>query len=360
MVVVFSLMSLSMPVADTEENGAIAIIRYHRAMVTNALAVSRPHRVVVLALEGVYPFELGIPGRVFGTAPDKYEVLTCSIDGRQVASRADFAITVELDSSALETADTVVIPACDTTMTLGGELPREVSDALARIRPGARLVSICTGAFVTAAAGLLDGRPATTHWNQAELFRRTFPKVHLDPDVLFVDDGDLLTSAGAAAGIDVCLHLVRRDHGNEVANMVARRCVIPSWRDGGQAQYIERPVPPSTSVGTAAARLWALENLQLPLTMDDLAARASMSKRTFARRFRDEVGTSPGRWLIQQRVFRARDLLESTDLPVDRIAGEVGFATSASLRQHLHEAIGVSPRTYRRTFRPTPIPEPQP
>ncbi|MFD0361207.1 GlxA family transcriptional regulator [Nocardia sp. GCM10030253] len=326
-------------------------------MVVDASASAAPHQVVVLTLDGVYPFELGIPSRVFGTAPDKYEVRTCSVDGRPVATRSDFAIAVEHDSSALDIADTVIIPACDIAMTLDGELPRAVSDALARIRPGVRIVSICTGAFVAAAAGLLDGRPATTHWNQVELFRRTFPKVRLDPDVLYVDDGDILTSAGAAAGIDLCLHLVRRDHGSEVANMVARRCVIPPWRDGGQAQYIEQPVPPSTSAGTAAARHWALENLGLPLTMDDLAARARMSKRTFARRFRDEVGMSPGRWLIQQRIFRARDLLETTDLPVDRIAGEVGFATGGSLRQHLNEAIGVSPRTYRRTFRPDPAQE---
>ncbi|WP_228001607.1 GlxA family transcriptional regulator [Nocardia australiensis] len=327
--------------------------------VASVSAVSA-HRVVVLALPGVYPFELGIPSRVFGTAPDKYEVRTCSVDGAPVASRADFAIAVELDSRALDTADTVVIPACDIEMTLDGTLPRAVSDALARIRPGTRIVSICTGAFVAAAAGLLDGRPATTHWNQADLFRRSFPQVRLDPDVLYVDDGDLLTSAGAAAGIDLCLHLVRRDHGTEVANMVARRCVIPPWRDGGQAQYIERPVPPSTSAGTAAARQWALDNLQLPLTMADLAAEARMSKRTFARRFRDEVGMSPGRWLIQQRVCRARDLLESTDLSVDRIAGAVGFTTAASLRQHLHQAIGVSPRSYRHTFRVAAPPEPAP
>ncbi|MFQ6397187.1 GlxA family transcriptional regulator [Nocardia sp. KC 131] len=327
-------------------------------MVMDARSSAVPHHVVVLALDGVHPFELGIPSRIFGTVPDKYEVSTCSVDGAPVATSSDFAITVELDSSALETADTVIIPACDIAMTLDGELPSAVSDALARIRSGTRIVSICTGAFVAAAAGLLDGRPATTHWNHAELFHRTFPKVHLDPDVLYVDDGDLLTSAGAAAGIDVCLHLVRRDHGSEVANMVARRCVIPPWRDGGQAQYIEQPVPASVSAGTATARLWALENLGSPVTMDDLATRARMSKRTFARRFRDEVGMSPGRWLIQQRIFRARDLLESTDLPIDRIAGEVGFATGGSLRQHLHEAIGVSPRTYRRTFRPDPLENP--
>lgn len=313
--------------------------------------VAAPHRVVVLALDGVYPFELGIPTRVFGSAAGRYEVSTCSVDGRPVRSAADFAIAVAHDSRALRNADTVVLPACDITTSLAGTLPQPVLDALAQIRPGARIVAICTGAFVAAAAGLLDGRPATTHWHRADLFRRTFPRVRLDPDVLYVDDGDVLTSAGAAAGLDVCLHLVRRDHGSAVANAVARRCVVPPWRDGGQAQYIEQPVPPATSAGTAAARQWALENLDCPLTVDELAIRARMSKRTFARRFRDEVGMSPGRWLIQQRVFRARHLLETTDLTVDRIAGEVGFATGTSLRQHLTEAIGVSPQAYRRTFR---------
>ncbi|WP_225727329.1 MULTISPECIES: GlxA family transcriptional regulator [unclassified Nocardia] len=314
------------------------------------------HRVVVLALDGVYPFELGIPMRVFGSADGRYEVITCSIGGRPVRSIADFAIAVEHDESVLATADTVIIPPCDIAPMLDAagradQLPQPISNALARIRPGARIVSICTGAVVVAAAGLLAGRPATTHWAVADEFRRAFPGIDLDPDVLYVDDGEVLTSAGAAAGIDLCLHLIRSDHGSEVANAVARRCVVPPFRDGGQAQYIEQPVPPSASQGTAAARQWALENLRLPLTMDDLAAKARMSKRTFARRFRDEVGMSPGRWLIQQRMFAARRLLESTDLPVDRIAGEVGFATGASLRQHLHEAIGVAPLTYRRTFR---------
>ncbi len=309
------------------------------------------HRVVALALGGVYPFELGIPNRVFGSASGRYEIRTCSIDGRPVHTSADYAIAVEHDSGLLATADTVVVPACDIRMTLGGALPAPVRAAFARIRPGARIVAICTGSFVLAAAGLLDGRPATTHWREAERFRRTFPKVLLDPEVLYVDDGDVLTSAGAAAGLDVCLHVVRRDHGSAVANAVARRCVVPPFREGGQAQYIEQPVPPSTSAGTAAAREWALANLHLPLTIDELAVRARMSKRTFARRFSDEVGMSPGRWLIQQRLFRARHLLESTDLTIDRIAGEVGFATGTSLRQHLNDAIGVSPNAYRRTFR---------
>ncbi|MEV6097455.1 helix-turn-helix domain-containing protein [Nocardia sp. NPDC051981] len=311
----------------------------------------QPHQVVVLALDGVYPFELGIPNRVFGTADGLYEVITCSLDGRPVRSSSDFDIAVAHDASLLETADTVVIPPCDVVPILENGLPQSVSDALVSIRPGVRLVSICTGAIVVAAAGLLDDRPATTHWNFADRFRRTFPRVRVDPNVLYVDDGDILTSAGATAGVDLCLHLIRADHGSEVANMVARRCVVPPWREGGQAQFIEQPVPPPTAAGTATARQWALENLDRPLTMADLADRARMSGRTFARRFRDEVGMSPGRWLIQQRVFRARELLETTELSVDRIAGEVGFATGASLRQHLHEAIGVSPLAYRRTFR---------
>ncbi|TDO46802.1 helix-turn-helix protein [Kribbella sp. VKM Ac-2527] len=179
----------------------------------------------------------------------------------------------------------------------------------------------------------------------------TATRISLTPDVLFVDDGDVLTSAGAASGIDVCLHLVRKDHGSEVANHVARMCVAPPWRDGGQAQYIEYPVPDPTAHGTSAARQWALEHLHKPLALTDLAEQSHMSLRTFARRFNDEVGMSPGRWLIQQRVGRARHLLESTDLAVDEIASQVGFAGGTSLREHLHAAIGVSPLAYRRTFR---------
>ncbi|WP_433467834.1 GlxA family transcriptional regulator [Spirillospora sp. CA-128828] len=313
------------------------------------------HRVAVLALDGVYPFELGIPSRIFGATDGLYEVLTCTVDGRPVRTTADFAITVDHGPEALRTADTVVIasfgpsPGVAELVTPG--LPEPIEAALALIRPGTRLVSICTGAFVLAAAGLLDGRPATTHWQTAERFRSLFPKVDLDPDVLFVDDGDILTSAGAASGIDVCLHLVRKDHGSKVANRAARRCVVPPWREGGQAQYIEQPVPRTAQDGTAATRQWALERLHEPLALADLAQHARMSLRTFARRFNDEVGMSPGRWIVQQRVARARHLLESSELPVDEIAGQVGFATGTSLRQHLHAAIGVSPLAYRRTFR---------
>ncbi|HLL35189.1 MAG TPA: helix-turn-helix domain-containing protein [Streptomyces sp.] len=312
----------------------------------------RPERVVVLALDGVYPFELGIPSRILGAADGRYEVLTCSVDGEPVRSSADFTIGVQRGPEALAGADTVVIapvPPSDVTP----DLPDGVRAALARIRPGTRIVSICTGAFVLAAAGLLDGHRATTHWQLAELFRRRYPHIELDPDVLFVDDHPVLTSAGAASGVDVCLHLVRKDHGSHLANTVARRCVVPPFRDGGQAQYIERPVPETGAASTAATRAWALERLDDPLTLSDLAAHARMSLRTFARRFHDEVGVSPGRWIVQQRVARARQLLETSDLTVDQIAGRVGFATGASLRRHLHTAIGVSPQAYRRTFQRT-------
>ncbi|MFF1705400.1 GlxA family transcriptional regulator [Streptomyces sp. NPDC058252] len=309
-------------------------------------------RVVVLALDGVYPFELGIPSRIFGAADGRYEVVTCTVDGRPVRTTADFSVTVDHGPEALSTADTVVIPAI-TPESVTAELPDDVLAALALIRPGTRIVSICTGAFVLAAAGLLDGRRATTHWQLADEFRRTFPRVFLDPDVLFVDDDTVLTSAGAASGVDICLHILRKDHGSELANKVARRCVVPPWRDGGQAQYIEQPVPETSATSTAATRAWALTRLGDPLTLADLANHARMSLRTFARRFNDEVGVSPGRWLIHQRVSRARHLLESSELSVDQIAGQVGFATGTSLRQHLHAAIGVSPQAYRRTFQAT-------
>ncbi|MGD0555010.1 MAG: helix-turn-helix domain-containing protein [Streptosporangiaceae bacterium] len=317
------------------------------------------HRVVVLAIDGVYPFELGMPSRIFGSPPvaDRYDVLTCGLGTPTVQTSTDFSITVEHGPEILATADTVVIPAFDAER-VAQRLTSPLAAALSHIRPGTRVMSICTGAFVLAAAGLLDGRPATTHWMLADDFRRWFPKVRLDPDVLFVDDGDILTSAGAASGMDLCLHVLRRDHGHEVANLVARGIVVPPWRDGGQAQYIERPLPPASGLGTSPTRDWALRNLRLPLTMTDLAQHAQMSPRTFARKFRDETGVSPGHWLTRQRISRARHLLESTDLSVDQIASEVGFATATSLRQHMHATIGVAPLAYRRTFQAAKLPVP--
>ncbi|MCQ8772422.1 GlxA family transcriptional regulator [Streptomyces telluris] len=315
------------------------------------------HRVVVLALEGVYPFELSIPVRIFGTAAGPageplYEVVTCSVDGGPVRTSADFAIAVEHGADALRTADTVVIPpfTCGPTEERDW-FPDEVAAAFALVPPGARIVSICTASYVLAAAGLLDGRPATTHWNEADHFQRAFPRVKVDANVLFVDEGRVLTAAGVAAGIDACLHLLREDHGSDIANRVARLCVVPPWREGGQAQYIERPVPEPADATTAATRAWAVEQLHRPLTLAELAAHARMSVRTFCRRFRDEVGMPPGQWLQQQRLRHARRLLETTDLTVDRVAAEAGFGTAASLRQHLAAETGVSPTAYRQTFR---------
>jgi transcriptional regulator GlxA family with amidase domain len=307
------------------------------------------HRVAVLALDGVLPFELGMPSRIFGDADGRYEVLTCSVDGQPVTTSADFEIAVSHGPEILRTADTVVISAF-TSHRVTIDLEPQVAAALSQLRPGGRIMSICTGAFVLAAAGLLDGRPATTHWLLAGLFGRWFPKVRLDPGVLFIDDGDVLTSAGAASGLDLCLHVLRKDHGSRLANQVARRCVVPPTRDGGQAQYIEQPLPRLAGLSTSATRQWAQDNLQLTLTLADLAGHARMSLRTFTRRFRDETGESPGQWLIRQRLSRARELLEATDLTVDQVAARAGFATATSLRQHMHASIGVAPLTYRRTF----------
>ncbi|GAB3150482.1 helix-turn-helix domain-containing protein [Amycolatopsis stemonae] len=309
-----------------------------------------PHRVAVLALDGVFPFELGIPARVFGAAGAAYDVRTCTVDGGPVDTNAGFAITPEHGPEILATADTVIV--APTHPARLGPLPAEpVAAALRQVRPGTRIASICTGAFVLAAAGLLDRRPATTHWEATEQFRAWFPHIRLDEDVLFVDDGDVLTSAGAASGVDLCLHLIRRDLGSEVANRAARRCVVPPFRDGGQAQYIERPVPDDVASSTGPARQWAIEHLGAPLSVPALAELVHMSPRTFARRFRDETGVPPHRWITRQRLHRARHLLESSDLSIDQIAADVGFATATSLRQHLNAELGVSPKAYRRTFR---------
>jgi transcriptional regulator GlxA family with amidase domain len=314
------------------------------------------HRVVVLALDGVYPFELSIPVRIFGSVVgadgrNLYEVVTCSVDGRPVATSADFAVAVGQGPEAIDTADTLVLPpfVCQPDDGLDW-LPDGVAAALARRRPDARIASFCTASYVLAAAGLLDGRPATTHWSNAEHFQRTFPAVRVNADVLFTDDGDVLTAAGVASGIDLCLHLVRHDHGSAIANRVARQCVVPPWREGGQAQYIDRPVPEPATTSTAAARQWALHHLYRPIALGELARQARMSVRTFSRRFRAEVGMTPGQWLTRQRIEHARRLLETTDLPVDRVAAEAGFGTAASLRQHLTGVTGVSPMAYRKTF----------
>jgi transcriptional regulator GlxA family with amidase domain len=312
------------------------------------------HEVAVLALPYVVAFELGLPHQLIGGAVDEtgaplYRVRVATVDGGPVRTSAGYSVLPEHDASILRTADTVIVPGIQRGAPVErGGLEDSVGAALEGLR--ARMMSICTGAFVLAAAGRLDGRPATTHWLHTAAFRRFFPAVQLDPDVLYVDDGDVLTSAGNAAGIDLCLHVVRRDHGLSVANRVARRSVVSPWREGGQSQFVE-PLPEITGEGTAATRAWALDRLHEPLTLAELAAHAAMSVRTFTRRFREETGLSPVRWLTDRRVELARRLLETTELPVDRVASRAGFGTPTALRQQMHAAIGVAPLTYRRTYR---------
>ncbi|MFI5915637.1 GlxA family transcriptional regulator [Dactylosporangium sp. NPDC051541] len=319
------------------------------------------HRVAILVMDGLVPFDLGTPNQIFGTARDetgqrKYKTQVCSPGARPVETAGGFKVMPDHGLELLDQVDTVVVAGIHAGDPVErGTVDPAVRDALQKAhKAGKRVMSICTGAFVLAAAGLLDERPATTHWWWAERFREFFPQVKLDADVLFVDDGDVLTSAGVGAGIDLCLHVVRTDFGSEVANRAARRSVVPPWRDGGQAQYIERPLPRPADATLAATRSWAAERLDAPLSLPDLAAHANMSVRTFTRRFREETGVSPARWLLQRRVDHARALLESTDLPVEVVARRSGLGTAAGLRQHLQATIGVAPSAYRRTFRVVP------
>ncbi|GAY12830.1 transcriptional regulator, AraC family [Pseudonocardia sp. N23] len=315
----------------------------------------------MLALHDVVAFELGLPHRLMGSAVDDdgtplYEVRVATLDGGPIMSSAGFEVLPRFDVSILEGADTVVIPGHYSGPAMRGEpIDDTLRSALAAAHRRSRIVSICTGAFVLGAAGVLDGRPATTHWLHAARFRRLYPQVDLDPDVLFVDDGDVLTSAGNAAGIDLLLHVIRRDHGADVANRVARRTVVAPWRDGGQAQFAEEPPVPDVDGDTGPTRAWALTRLGDPLTLADLAGHARMSVRSFTRRFRDETGESPQRWLVGRRLDLARRLLETTDLPVEQVATRAGFGTTTSLRQHLHTALGMAPLAYRRVYRGTPV-----
>lgn len=309
------------------------------------------------------PMDLGIASRVLDEALDPtgarlYSVTTCSLGGRPVRTNGGFRIIVDNDESLLESADTVVIATQEPEEHLlaTGQLPGEVAAALARIRPLTRIVSLCTSAFLLAAGGLLDGLRATTHWALCGQFARLFPDVEVDPDVLFVDNGRILTAAGGAAGIDLFLHLVRRDHGATVAGAAARRCVVAPWREGGQAQFIEHPVPKDVDRSTSATRQWALNRLTEPVTLKEMARHAHMSERTFTRRFRAEVGTSPLQWLVQSRLSQARRLLESSDLTVERIATACGFGDPVALRKHFHTHLGLSPLAYRRVHcAPEPI-----
>ena len=309
------------------------------------------HRVVALLAGEVVAFDLAIPAQIFGREPDLYEWAVCAPEPGPVATENGFDVLVPHGLGALAEADTIVVPGIGDR---AWPLPPAPVDALrAAAEGGARVASICTGAFVLAAAGLLDGRRATTHWRYAALLTREFPAVEVDPDVLYVDEGDVLSSAGVAAGIDLCLHIVRKDHGAEVANRIARRIVVAAHRDGGQAQFVERPLP-APDGGLAATRAWMEERLDEQLTVEDMARHAACSPRSFARRFRAETGTTPLQWLIGRRVAEAQRLLEGSELPVEQVASRAGFGTAAALRQHFGRALSTSPTAYRRAFRPQP------
>ncbi|SPL98990.1 Transcriptional regulator containing an amidase domain and an AraC-type DNA-binding HTH domain [[Actinomadura] parvosata subsp. kistnae] len=322
-----------------------------------AFAGDARHRVAILARDKVLSFELSIVHRIFGQARSAagaalYEVVTCAPEPGDIHTDADFTVTVAHGPEALAEADTVIVPASvDDFEPRSRPLEPSLTAALARIRPGARIASICTGSFVLAAAGLLTGRRATTHWRSSARFQERFPDVLFDLDVLYTDDDGVLTSAGGASGIDLCLHMIRTDYGAAVANDVARGSVVPPHREGGQAQYVRRPMPDPRISSTSKARRWALANLHRPITLRELAAQESTSTRTFTRRFREEIGTSPGRWLTQQRIERACSLLERTDLSIDEVAVTAGFGTAGSMRLHLQAELGVSPSAYRATFR---------
>jgi transcriptional regulator GlxA family with amidase domain len=307
------------------------------------------HHVAVLALDAVVPLDLAIPAQIFGY-PDEapYRVTICAPEAGPVRTTSGFEVVAQHGLDALPRADTVIVPGFSPNLRRPAE---PVLEALRRAHAGGRrIVSICTGAFALAAAGLLDGRRATTHWRHAGELAALYPAVDVDPGVLYVDEGSVLTSAGVAAGLDLCLHLVRLDHGTAVANAIARRVVVAPHRDGGQAQYIDRPLAPAGDTTLQATRSWALARLREPLSVALLARHAGFSERTFARRFHAETGTTPLQWLLAQRVIAARELLECSDASIDDVADRCGFGTAASLRAHFRRHVATTPTDYRRAF----------
>lgn len=318
--------------------------------------VSRRPLVAVLPFTPVSVFETALPFEVFGIDRSAmgvpgYDVRLVSGEEGPLRSDMGFSYADTESVTTLRRATTIIIPGWGRGkwMTPSDEVLDELRRAYHR---GARLVSLCSGAFVLAAAGLLDGRRATTHWMYTDEMLTLYPQVKLDPAVLYVGDGNVWTSAGTAAGIDLCLHLLRLDHGAEVANVVARRMVVPPHRDGGQMQYVETPLPPTCTDDSLARTLeWAQGELGHPHTVESLARRAKLSPRTFARRFRAATGTTPLQWLLTQRVVQAQRLLETSDLPIEHVAQQCGFGSAATLRQHFGRVVGTSPMSYRLTFR---------
>lgn len=303
------------------------------------------HRIAVLALPDVVAFDLATP---FQLLRRHYELTLCAPQSGPVCTTSGFPLVAERGVEALNEADTVFVPGfAPHQWPLSDTVLQALQAAHAR---GARVASICTGAFALGAAGLLDGRRVTTHWRHAGRLAAMYPRALVDPNVLYVDEGDLLTSAGVAAGIDLCLHLLRRDHGAEAANAAARQTVVAPHRPGGQAQFIERTVPSCDDGSLEPTRAFALKHLDRPLTVGQLADHAHTSERTFARRFRQETGTTPLKWLHAQRIDHARRLLEASDLPVETVAHQCGFGSAAILRQHFRRATSTTPTAYRRTF----------
>ncbi|MCX5140407.1 MULTISPECIES: helix-turn-helix domain-containing protein [unclassified Streptomyces] len=311
--------------------------------------------VAVLLFSGGPIFESSIPLSVFGidrqdAGVPRYRLLVCSGEEGPLRTTGGLELTAPYGLEAISRAGTVVVPAW---RSITSPPPMEALDALRRAHEeGARIVGLCTGAFVLAAAGLLDGRPATTHWMYAPTLAKRYPSVHVDPRELFVDDGDVLTSAGTAAGIDLCLHIVRSDHGTEAAGALARRLVVPPRRSGGQERYLDRSLPEEIgSDPLAEVVAWALEHLHEQFDVETLAARAYMSRRTFDRRFRSLTGSAPLQWLITQRVLQAQRLLETSDYSVDEVAGRCGFRSPVALRGHFRRQLGSSPAAYRAAYR---------
>ena len=314
------------------------------------------HRVAIVALDSVVPFDLATPCEVFGrvvlqSGRPGYEVRVCGLT-REVAAGSYYHMRLRYGLRELARADTVVLAGInDIDAEVAPALVRAVRKAAAR---GARVASICSGAFLLAATGLLDGRRATTHWLAAPELARRYPAVRVDPDVLYVDEGDVLTSAGAAAAFDLCLHIVRRDYGAAVAAEAARISVVQLVRDGGQAQYIVHAPPSADGASLGQLLSWLSEHLHLELTLQDLARRAAMSVRSLNRKFREQTGTTPLQWLVKARVRRAQQLLETTAHSVERIASEVGFGSVTAFREHFRRIVATSPQAYRRAFRGGP------
>jgi AraC family transcriptional activator FtrA len=320
---------------------------------TASFAASEPHSVAVVVYDGVALFELAVASDVFGTsitAASGQPLYRLSICGTapSVTTDAGFRMEVAHGLDMVAAAQTVVVPPTPDP----ARVPAEVLEALRLAwSRGQRVLSLCTGAFILAAAGLLDGHVATTHWAECADLARRYPRVRVDPRVLFVDEGDLLTSAGSAASLDLCLHVVQRDYGTEVATKVARDLVVPLYRPGGQAQYIETPIPSFDGDLLADTIGWLRAHLDEPVTVTDLAARTAMSPRTFARRFLARTGTTPLAWIVSERIRLARRLLETSDSPIDAVARRTGFGSPDNLRKHFGRALGTTPQAYRRTFR---------